>query len=99
MAVEADRVVGLLFANHFPGDQEVTGRLDGWVMSLGTLASHRKRGIASSLVLSACNAFYKEGFTHAALGVDSESPTGAYRLYQKLGFGPLTKSVQHQTEI
>jgi mycothiol synthase len=99
MAVAADEIVGLLLANHFPGDEEVTGRLDGWIMSLGTLRSHRKRGIASSLVLTACHAFGEAGFSHAALGVDSESPTGAYRLYQQLGFTELNKSVQHQLEV
>jgi ribosomal protein S18 acetylase RimI-like enzyme len=68
-------------------------------MTLGTLRSHRKRGIASALVLTACRAFREQGFTHAALGVDSESPTGANRLYQTLGFTELNKSVQHQLEI
>jgi len=99
MALDRDRVVGILLSSHYPGDQEVTGRLDGWIMSLGTLRSHRKRGIASALVLTVCHAFRDAGFTHAALGVDSESPTGAYRLYQQLGFTELNKSVQHQLEL
>lgn len=99
MAVDGNQIVGIMLAGHFPSDQELTGRRDGWIMTLGTLRSHRKRGIASALVLVACNAFRDEGFTHAALGVDSESPTGAYRLYQKLGFTELNKSVQHQMEI
>jgi ribosomal protein S18 acetylase RimI-like enzyme len=68
-------------------------------MTLGTLRSHRKRGIASALVHTACHVFRGEGFTHAALGVDSENPTGAYHLYQRLGFTELNKSVQHQLEI
>lgn len=99
MALDQDQVVGILLASHFPGDQEVTGRLDGWIMSLGTLRSHRKRGIASALVFTTCHAFRDTGFTHAALGVDSESPTGAFRLYQQLGFSELNKSVQHQLEL
>ena len=99
MAVDGDHIVGILLANHFPGDQELTGRLDGWIMSLGTLRSHRKRGIASALVLTGCRAFLDAGFSHAALGVDSESPTGAFRLYQQLGFTELNKSVQHQLEV
>lgn len=99
MALDGDQVVGILLTNHFPGDQELTGRLDGWIMSLGTLRSHRKRGIASALVLTACHAYRSVGFNHAALGVDSESPTGAYRLYQQLGFTELNKSVQHELEV
>lgn len=99
MALADNQIVGIMLAGHFPGDHELTGRLDGWIMTLGTLRTHRKRGIASALVLTACNAFRDQSFTHAALGVDSESPTGAYRLYQKLGFTELNKSVQHQLEI
>ena len=99
MALDEDRIVGMLLASHFPDDQTVTGRLDGWIATLGTVRSHRKRGIASALVLTACHAFRREGFTHAVLGVDSESPTGAYRLYQALGFSELNKSVQHQLEV
>ena len=99
MALDGDQVVGILFAAHFPDDAEINGRLDGWIMTLGTLRSHRKRGIASALVVTACHAFREAGFTHAALGVDSESQTGAYRLYQQLGFVELNKSVQHQVQI
>lgn len=99
MALDGNEIVGILLASHYPGDEEVTGRLDGWVTTLGTLRSHRKRGIASALVLTAGHAFRDAGFTHAALGVDSESPTGAYRLYQQLGFTELNKSVQHQLEV
>ena len=99
MALDGPTIVGILLASHFPGDEEVTGRLDGWITTLGTLRSHRKRGIASALVMKACHAFQDLGFTHAALGVDSESPTGAYRLYQQLGFTELNKSVSHQLEV
>ena len=99
MALDEDRIVGLLLASHFPDDRTVTGRRDGWITTLGTVRSHRKRGIASALVLTACHAFQREGFTHALLGVDGESPTGAYRLYQGLGFSELNRSVQHQLEV
>ena len=98
MALDDNRIVGILLASHFPDDQSLTGRLDGWIATLGTVRSHRKRGIASALLLSACHAFQREGFTHAVLGVDGESPTGAYRLYQGLGFTEMNKSVQHQLE-
>ena len=32
MAVDGDQIVGMLLAAHFPGDEEITGRLDGWIM-------------------------------------------------------------------
>lgn len=99
MAVDRDQVVALTLNGHYPSDQELTGRLDGWVMGLGTDPVYRKRGIASALVLTSCQMFVKEGFTHAALGVDSENSNGAYRIYERLGFLPMHRSVQHQIEV
>jgi mycothiol synthase len=99
MAVDRDRIVALALNGHYPSDQELTGRLDGWVMGLGTDPDYRKRGIASALVLRSCQTFVSAGFTHAALGVDSENPNGAYRLYERLGFRPMHRSVQHQIEV
>lgn len=42
MAVDGDRIVSLSLNAHYPGDVEVTGRKDGWVMSLGTEPDYRK---------------------------------------------------------
>ena len=66
----------------YEADDEVTGRRDGWIMTLGTLAEWRGRGVASALIAASLDAFAAAGLTHAALGVDSSSPTGAARLYR-----------------
>ena len=81
-----DDVVALSLNGHFPDDHEITGRLDGWVQTLGTLRSHRKRGIASALIIHSLHAFAAEGLDHAMLGVDTENPSGAYGIYADLGF-------------
>jgi hypothetical protein len=49
-------------------------------MSLGTEPDYRNRGIASALVLASCRSFAEADFSHAALGVDSANPNGAYRI-------------------
>ena len=46
----------------------------------------RRRGLASALILSACVALRERGMTEAALGVDSESLSGALGMYERLGF-------------
>jgi mycothiol synthase len=97
-ALDGDRIVGLTRNGHFPGDEAVTGRRDGWIMLLSVLRSHRKRGIASALIAASLGAFQEAGFTHAALGVDSENPTGAYQLYERLGFHPLRRSIVYQAQ-
>lgn len=83
----------------FPGDKAVTGRLDGWIDLLSVVRSHRGRGVASALIIASLRSFQEAGFTHAALGVDSENPTGADRVYERLGFRPMHRSVMHQLQL
>lgn len=92
LATEGDRVIGMSRNGHFPDDETVTGRRDGWIQNVSVLRSHRKRGIASALILASLAAFRDAGFTHSALGVDSENPTGAYGLYTRLGYRPMRRS-------
>ncbi len=85
--------VGFSLNGHYPDDQAVTGRLDGWIQNLGTVRSHRKRGIASALVGHSLHAFAGAGFDHAMLSVDTKNPSGAYGLYLNLGFELLHSTV------
>lgn len=93
LALDGAQVVGVCRNGQFPGDEALTGRRDGWIMNLSTVRSHRKKGIASALIVASLEAFRAAGFTHAALGVDSENPTGAYGLYEQLGFRPTHRVV------
>lgn len=86
-------MVGYSLNDHFPDDIPITGRRDGWVGSLGTLRSHRKRGIASALVVASMHAFLEAGLDGAMLGVDTENPSGAYAIYERLGFRPAHREV------
>lgn len=99
LAIDHDQVVGVCRNSHYPSDQAVTGRLDGWVDQLGVVRSHRQRRVASALIVASLHAFRKAGFTHSALGVDSENSTGAYRVYERLGFRPMHRSVLHQLQL
>ena len=83
----------------YEADDEVTGRRDGWIMTLGTLAEWRGRGVASALISASLDAFAAAGLTHAALGVDSSSPTGAARLYRSLGFETAARSVMYHLDV
>lgn len=89
----SSEVVGFSLNGHYPDDQDVTGRLDGWIQNLGTARSHRKRGIASALVGYSLQAFAAAGFDHAMLSVDTQNPSGAYGIYTGLGFERLHATV------
>jgi mycothiol synthase len=99
LAMVDDEVVGFSLNDHYPDDEAVTGRRDGWISSLGVLREHRRRGIAAALIAASVAAFGEAGFTHAMLGVDTDNPSGAYSLYQRLGFEPVERSITHEVEV
>ncbi len=94
-----DRVVAHCLAKRYPDDDELLGRRDGWIDNLGCLPEWRGRGIASALLVEALHAFVAAGLTHASIGVDADSPTGANRLYRSLGFAPNVRSVTHEIAL
>jgi mycothiol synthase len=56
-----------------------------WVWLLAVRPAWRKRGLGLALLLQAFNTFYQRGDRAVGLGVDSQSLTGATRLYEKVG--------------
>ena len=95
-ALDGGNVVGVCRNGFFPGDEAVTGRRDGWVMTLSVVRSHRRQGIASAPIVASLEAFKAAGMTHSSLGVDSENPTGAYGVYERLGYRRVHRRVLHQ---
>ncbi len=95
VAVElaSGRPVGVCVNQRYEADDELVGRREGWIAILGTLREWRGRGVASALVASSLHAFAGAGLTHAAIGVDGDSPTGAARLYRQLGFVPTSRRI------
>ena len=57
----------------------------GWVDVLGTRGDHRRQGLGNALLRHAFRELYRRGARRVGLGVDSENPTGATRLYERVG--------------
>jgi mycothiol synthase len=57
----------------------------GYVGMLGVRKPWRRRGLGKALLLHAFREFRDRGYERASLGVDSENPTGATRLYESVG--------------
>ena len=90
----SDEVVGYLIGAHYPDDEAVTGRREGWVDRVGVVGLWRRRGIASALLSRFLAGVADDPhLTHAGLEVDSQSLTGANELYERLGFRTLHRSV------
>ncbi len=81
-----DHVVGYLLTNEFTAHQAVTGRREAYLAKIGTRREARGRGIATGLLRHAIQAYAAAGFDESSLDVDTANPTGAFRLYERVGY-------------
>ena len=58
----------------------------GWLGSVFTRRRWRRRGLASALIAESFRRLRDRGMTSAGLGVDGDNPSGAFGLYERLGF-------------
>lgn len=58
----------------------------GFIMSIGVLKPHRRRGIGTALMLRAMRWLVSKGVEVIELTVDDDNPTGAPAFYASLGF-------------
>jgi ribosomal protein S18 acetylase RimI-like enzyme len=71
----------------------------GWILDIGVLKPHRRKGIGTCLMLHALKLLKNTEMDDAALYVDDMNPTGAIKLYEKLGFKILTKNTVYQLKL
>jgi len=72
---------------------------EGWVEVLAVRRPWRKRGVATALLCASLHAFKAEELRHAMLGVDTENPSGALRVYERVGFKPVKRYIQFQKAV
>jgi ribosomal protein S18 acetylase RimI-like enzyme len=61
-------------------------RGDGWVKDLVVRESERGRGLGKALLLHGFHEYRRRGAARVGLKVDLNNPTGAYELYERVGF-------------
>ena len=88
VAWDGDEVAGLVINAIVAHENEATGRRVGWLDSVATRRPWRRRGLAGALIARSLRVLGERGMETAALGVDSQSPTGALSLYESFGFRP-----------
>jgi mycothiol synthase len=86
VAWEGDEVAGSVMIWVSPTEIEQTGIRRAWLDHISVRRQWRKRGVATALITAALHVLREDGFEQAALGVDTENPTGALQLYERLGF-------------
>jgi GNAT superfamily N-acetyltransferase len=68
----------------------------GYVGAIGVRRPWRGRGLAKALLYRTFAEFYRRGQTRVTLGVDSESPTGATHLYERVGMSVESSTVVYE---
>lgn len=88
-------VVGYAINAAYEAEWGPQGFSEGQTDRLGVRRAWRKRGVASALLRRSMQLFHAAGLEAAGLGVDSDSPTGAHRLYESLGYRQTATFVVH----
>jgi len=99
LALAGEEVVGVCLNAVYPEDEQATGRREGWVMSLGVKRPWRGKGLAKALLATSFNAFRAAGLTHSMIGVDAENPTGAFGLYENLGYEAIHGTTTFELQV
>ena len=86
VAWDGDQVAGQVKSFIDEEENELLGRRRGYTEFISTGRPWRKQGVASALISQSLLALRERGMTEAALGVHGENPTGAYSLYESLGY-------------
>jgi ribosomal protein S18 acetylase RimI-like enzyme len=71
----------------------------GWVRTIGVRRPWRKRGLGEALLLHSFGEYYRRGTRTIGLGVNAHNPTGATRLYQKVGMYAASEHVTYEKEL
>jgi mycothiol synthase len=83
---EPTRVIAYLQSNEFEAYEAATGRREAYVAKIGVRRDYRGRGIASTLLRHALRTYRDEGYVESSLDVDTNNPTGAFGLYESVGY-------------
>ncbi|SDS12931.1 mycothiol synthase [Nocardioides scoriae] len=73
-------------ANEYDAVAEQTDRRETYLVKVGTLPDHRRRGLADVLLRRALRLHAAAGCERSGLDVDSENPSGALAVYERVGF-------------
>lgn len=92
VAWDGDQVAGIL-----RGEPELRG--GGFVGAVGVRKPWRGRGIGEALLRHAFRAWYDAGRRRVTLGVDTQNPTGATRLYERVGMHAELEDVLYEKEL
>ena len=98
-STDRTRVAGYLISGRYERDWPALGYTVGYSDLLGVRREWRGRQVATALLTAAMSAYAKDGMQYAGLGVDTDNPSGAFGLYERLGYDTTRGSALYSIEI
>jgi mycothiol synthase len=71
----------------------------GWVLDIGVLKPHRRRRVGLTLIQRAMRYLKSMGMDDALLYVDETNPTGAMKLYKRVGFSTFHRNAVYELQL
>jgi mycothiol synthase len=99
VAWDGDEIAGLVINTVNDEENREFGRARGWLDSVAVRRPWRRRGLARALIAASLRALRDAGLTSAGLGVDTQNPLGALRLYESVGFVPERRFIEYRKEL
>jgi mycothiol synthase len=86
IAWDGDQVAGMVRSFIDQVENGFYQRKRGWTENISVRRPWRRRGLARALIVQSLYAIKERGMTEAALGVDTDNPQGALKLYKSLRY-------------
>ena len=99
VALDGEVVVGLCLCTVSEGRIRLLGRRDAYVDTLAVRPAYRRRGLGSGLLLASLHAMKEAGMESATLDTDTNNPTEAIQLYEKISFREAWRWVTYGRDI
>jgi len=96
---EPGTIAGLCICTIYDSENLRGCRREGWIAELGTIRERRRKGLGRALLLHGLHSLRSAGLETALLGVDSQSLTGAQRLYESVGFRIRDRDLQYECPL
>jgi mycothiol synthase len=99
VAWEGDEVVGMVLNYIDAAENLAFQRKRGYTENIAVRRPWRRRGIARALIATSLRILKERGMQEAALGVDTQNPSGALQLYQSLGYRIVKQFITYRKEM
>ncbi len=99
VAWQDDEVVGMVLSFIDQDENAAYGRKRGYTENIAVRRPWRKKGVARALIAASLKALKERGLEEAALGVDTQNLSGAFRLYESMGYRHVKRFSSMRKEI